>query len=458
MQRRDEIEEADEARQEINDIEHAATNEIEQAGQRMDEFKIEQLKWMNLNILAFVKLLKKFDKSGREFLFQQLTQADDVDELFLKHFFKGDKRKIMTYLQPTQRRNSHPVIFLLGLFTGFSLALGVVYILMAHITGMYIRESNGKYMEIIFPFISIFSLLFLHFFIYGCNIVMWTKTRINYRFILELSQTKPELKANDVFLICFTSIAIFMGVLLVQLILLVSSYTYAHIQIIPGFLFLAFLLVLVCPFNIIYKSTGYCFISVIGSIVFSPLCKVVMMNSFMTVQLCSQFQCLEIWKKSCVTTYPGATKLKIFTTARELSYAVSFLPYFWKVMQCLRRWLEERQKIHLANLGKHVSTILAAVVKVVYNKKKSPGWLCIVLVVSSAVTFFQLYWDFVIDWGLLWCNSKNRWLGDELMLRKKFIYFISMVFIEPCPEHLHNAGKFKAVKMVPLPFHEGLVF
>lgn len=75
-----------------------------------------------------------------------------------------------------------------------------------------------------------------------------------------------------------------------------------------------------------------------------------------------------------------------------------------------------------------MSAMLAAGAKVAYEKEKSAGWLCLVVVVSSAATLYQLYWDFVKDWGLLQINSKNPWLRDELMLRKKSIYYISMVF------------------------------
>lgn len=62
-----------------------------------------------------------------------------------------------------------------------------------------------------------------------------------------------------------------------------------------------------------------------------------------------------------------------------------------------------------------------------YEKEKSFGWLCLVVVMSTAATVYQLYWDFVKDWGLLQFNSKNPWLRDELMLRRKFIYYFSLV-------------------------------
>lgn len=96
-------------------------------------------------------------------------------------------------------------------------------------------------------------------------------------------------------------------------------------------------------------------------------------------------------------------------------------------LQCARRWFDEGQKSHLVNLGKYVSAMLAAGAKVAYEKEKHVGWLCLVVVMSSVATMYQLYWDFVKDWGLLQTNSKNPWLRNELVLRRKIIYYISMV-------------------------------
>lgn len=88
-----------------------------------------------------------------------------------------------------------------------------------------------------FSICSMFSLLFLHFFLYGCNIFMWRKTRINYSFIFELAPTK-ELKYRDVFLICTTSMTAVVGVLFIHLSLVTRGYSYSQVQAIPGLLLL----------------------------------------------------------------------------------------------------------------------------------------------------------------------------------------------------------------------------
>jgi len=101
--------------------------------------------------------------------------------------------------------------------------------------------------------------------------------------------------------------------------------------------------------------------------------------------------------------------------------------FYCILTQCARRWFDEGQTSHLVNLGKYVSAMLAAGAKVAYEKDKTIGWLSLVIVMSSTATVYHLYWDFVMDWGLLQANSKNPWLRNELILRRKFIYFLSMV-------------------------------
>uniref|UniRef100_A0A0D3CXT4 Uncharacterized protein n=1 Tax=Brassica oleracea var. oleracea TaxID=109376 RepID=A0A0D3CXT4_BRAOL len=478
--------------------------------------------YRNLNMLAFMNILKKFDKvTGKQILpiylrvvessyfnssDKVINLSDEIEEWFIKHFAGENRRKAMKYLKPHHRKESHSVTFFIGLFTGCFVALLAGYIIVAHLTGMYRTHSeNTFYMETAYPVLRrvvyMFGLLFLHLFLYGCNIFMWRKARINYSFIFELG-SKNELKFRDVFLICTASMSVIAGVMFIHLLLLAKGYSFGQVQVIPGLLLLVFFLILICPLNIFYKSSRYRLISVIRNIVFSPLYKVVMLDFFMADQLCSQvpmlrnleyIACYYITGSYATQDYGYCMRVKYY---RDLAYAVSFLPYYCRAMQCARRWFDEGERSHLVNLGKYVSAMLAAGTKVAYEKERSIGWLCLVVVMSSIATVYQLYWDFVKDWGLLQHNSNNPWLRNQLMLRQKSIYYFSMAlnivlrlawlqtvlhssfehvnyrvtglflaalevirrghwnFYRLENEHLNNAGKFRAVKTVPLPFRE----
>ncbi|RVW45419.1 Phosphate transporter PHO1-like 1 [Vitis vinifera] len=370
---------------------------------------------------------------------------DEVEELFTKHFAEEDKRKTMKYLKPHQRKESHTVTFFIGLFTGCFIALFAGYVIMAHISGMYRGQSDTIYMETVYPVLSMFSLLFLHFFLYGCNIVMWRKARINYSFIFELAPTK-ELKYRDVFLICTTSMTAVVGVMFVHLSLVAKGNSYSRVQAIPGLLCLLFLLLLVCPFNIIYKSSRYRFLRVIRNTILSPLYKVVMLDFFMADQLCSQVPMLRNLEYVACYYITGSFKTQDYGFCmrtkhyRDLAYAVSFLPYYWRAMQ---RWFDEGQTTHLVNLGKYVSAMLAAGAKVAYEKERSVGWLAL-------LWLCQVLQQCINCIGTMCRLQSNRAILAALeVIRRGQWNFYRLE-----NEHLNNAGKFRAVKTVPLPFHE----
>ncbi|KAL0682851.1 hypothetical protein Bca4012_049699 [Brassica carinata] len=352
--------------------------------------------YRNLNMLAFMNILKKFDKvTGKQILpiylkvvessyfnssDKVINLSDEVEEWFIKHFAGENRRKAMKYLKPHHRKESHSVTFFIGLFTGCFVALLAGYIIVAHLTGMYRKyPENTFYME------------------------------------------------------TASSMSVITGVMFAHLSLLAKGYSFGQVQVIPGLLLLVFFLILICPLNIFYKSSRYRLISVIRNIVFSPLYKVLMLDFFMADQLCSQvpmlrnleyIACYYITGSYATQDYGYCMRVKYY---RDLAYAVSFLPYYWRAMQCARRWFDEGETSHLVNLGKYVSAMLAAGTKVAYEKERSIGWLCLVVAMSSIATIYQLYWDFVKDWGLLQRNSNNPWLRNQLMLRQKYIYYFSMV-------------------------------
>ncbi|XP_020596897.1 phosphate transporter PHO1-2-like [Phalaenopsis equestris] len=259
----------------------------------------------------------------------------------------------------------------------------------------------------------------------------------------------------------------------------------------------------VCPFNIIYRSTRYSFLRVMRNIIFSPFYKVLMVDFFMADQLTSQIPLLRYLEfTSCyfiavgfkIHPYDTCTNSKSY---KLLAYIISFLPYYYRAMQCARRYMEEGyDPNHLANAGKYISAMLAAAARWKYALDPTPMWLAIVVITSTLATFYQLYWDFVKDWGLLNLHSKNLFLRDELVLRHKCIYYFSLAlnfvlrlawvetvlrlnmgflenrlvdftlasleiirrghwnFYRLENEHLNNVGKFRAVKVVPLPFRD----
>ncbi|KAF3792918.1 Phosphate transporter [Nymphaea thermarum] len=401
--------------------------------------------------------------------------------------------------------------------------------------------------------LSILALISLHvFFVYGVDVSAWRRSRINYRFIFDFSPSTA-LQQTDVFLICAILMTLVMSATVTHLILRINGFSPRNVDAIPGILLLTIssssyyyifssadihrlthlpsqhflppnslllptcheerhllpilqgkflqsqiLLHLIRPSYPISRYWGY------GKIECKRMgcAQVLMVDFFMADQLTSQVPLLRHMEFTACYFLTGSFRTHHYQTCtssklyKDLAYVISFMPYFWRALQCARRWFDEGDLIHLANLGQNAIALVAAGARLMYGRQPTSACLALVVVTSTAATAFQLYWDFVQDWGLLNPRSKNPWLRDDLVLRHKSIYYLAivvnfvlrLVWIEAVMpintgevshrvvefvvaslevirrghwnyyrlenEHLNNVGKFRAVKAVPLPFQE----
>ncbi|XP_024533310.1 phosphate transporter PHO1-like [Selaginella moellendorffii] len=473
----------------------------------------------SLNVVAFAKILKKYDKvTGRKAMPTYLRAVESsffsssdkaanlmekVEKLFTEHFAKNDRKHAMTCLRPMQQKASHTVTFFLGVFTGGFVALLAAFLIVSHITGSYISAaetmSESSYMESIFPTFSMLALVLLHMYMYGCNVYAWRRERINYPFIFEFQPGK-ELRHREIFLLSTGLTTVVVGGMVAHLVAHVKAKASTSVDLIPAAIVLIFLGLLFFPFDLFYRSSRAFFTRCLRHIVFAPFYKVVLADFFLADQLTSQvtlFRHLEF-----VICYYGWGHFKTKNTgacvgsSKDIMYFVSLIPYWWRLLQCLRRWIDERNRAHIANGGKYLSAMVAVGSRLSYIKKGTTTWLVMFIITSTIATLYQLYWDLVIDWGLLQPCSINAWLRDRLILKHKSFYFVSMVlntllrfawlqsitnfqftgldrhvtefifaslevfrrgqwnFYRIENEHLNNVGNFRAVKCVPLPFRE----
>ncbi|MCO5580861.1 hypothetical protein L7F22_034734 [Adiantum nelumboides] len=258
-----------------------------------------------------------------------------------------------------------------------------------------------------------------------------------------------------------------------------------------------------CPFNVLHRSCRFFFLKCLKRIILAPFYKVMMADFFLADQLTSQVTTLRHLQYLPCYCLGDQSFFDSICTQRKFhafAYLLSFLPFWWRLLQCLRRYYDEQDQVHLANGGKYLSAMVAMGCRLTFEFYGSKPWLVLRIMSSSIATIYQLYWDFVVDWGLLQPHSKNPWLRDQLILTKKSIYFMSMAmnillrlawivslthlhfvgtpdhllfdfllaslevirrghwnFYRLENEHLNNVGKFRAVKIVPLPFRDEFI-
>ncbi|KAI3910189.1 hypothetical protein MKW92_026725 [Papaver armeniacum] len=493
----------------------------EQLKQVFIEFhwKLRQLKHYSfMNLLALSKVMKKYDKITARGASKAYLRAVDnsyigssdeiatilerVEATFVKHFCDSNRRKGMKSLRPTAKKGKHKTTFLLGYFAGGTTALLVALVLVINARKLVNKEGSTQYMENIFPLYSLFAYIILHMLMYAVNIYFWRCYRVNYPFIFGFKQG-TELGYREVFLLSAGLTLLSLAGVLANLDMEMDPGTQSYqtvTELVPLGLVTLVLAIAFCPFNIIYRSGRFFFIKSIWRCICAPFYKVTLIDFFLADQLTSQvqaFRSLEFY----ICYYVWGDFRKRQNSCRQSAiynsfyFIVAVLPYWSRLLQCLRRWVEEKDVSQVYNGLKYLLTIIAVLMRTAFDLEKGTSWRAVAIISSAIAAIMSTYWDIVKDWGLLQRHSKNPWLRDKLLISHTSVYFIAMVLdvilrlawlqsvvnfnvtflhrtalttIVACleilrrgmwnffrleNEHLNNVGKFRAFKSVPLPFN-----
>ncbi|KAL4197921.1 hypothetical protein AMTRI_Chr04g253550 [Amborella trichopoda] len=480
--------------------------------------KLRVLKsYCSLNLLAFSKIMKKYDKlSGRHASRSYLDMVDKsylgsseevnrllerVEATFIKHFANSNRVKGMNALRPKPKRQKHRITFFVGLFAGCSVALILTIGILIRVRQLPNEVGSTQYMAVIFPLYSLFLYIVLHMLMYAANIYFWKRYRVNYPFIFGFKQG-TELGYIEVLLLSSGLSVLALASVISNLDMEMDPKTKSFetlTELVPLGLTTLVLLILLCPFNIIYRSSRFFLLQCAFHCICAPFYKVILPDFFLADQLTSQvhairgllgYVCYYGWG-DFKRRVNGCSSSSVYTS---FFFIVAVIPYWSRFLQCLRRLYEEKDPMQGYNAIKYFSTIVALVLRTSLSVQKREHWRILAVVSSVVATLLGTYWDLVIDWGLLQPNSENPWLRDKLLIPQKNVYFIAMVLnvilrlawlqtvlgfeiqgihftaltaIVACleiirrgiwnffrleNEHLNNVGKYRAFKSVPLPF------
>ncbi|PIN13290.1 putative small molecule transporter [Handroanthus impetiginosus] len=471
-----------------------------------------------LNIMAFSKIMKKYDKvasrnASKSYMKMvdnsYLGSSDEVSKLiervevtFIKHFSNSNRSKGMNVLRPKKKKERHRVTFSMGFLFGCTVSLILALVLIIRARNLLDKAGRALYMETMFPLYSLFGFIVLHMVMYAANIYFWRRYRVNYSFIFGFKQG-TELGYREILLLGFSLSVLALASVLANLDMEMDPVTQEYkaiTELLPLGLVVLVIVVMLCPLNIIFHSSRFFLLVCLFHCILAPLYKVTLPDFFLADQLTSQVQALRSLEFYICYYGWGDYKLRqnscqkndVFKT---FSFIVAAVPYWWRLLQCLRCLYEEKDPMQGYNGLKYLLTIIAVCARSAYTLNKGFSWKLIALVASVLAAVFSTYWDIVIDWGLFQRNSKNRWLRDKLLIPHKSAYFVAMVlnvllrlawmqtvmnitifslhrqtmvalvasleiirrglwnFFRLENEHLNNVGKYRAFKSVPLPFN-----
>ncbi|CAN6549200.1 unnamed protein product [Malus baccata var. baccata] len=433
-----------------------------------------------LNTLAFSKIMKKYDKvasrdASKSYMNMvdnsHLGSSDEVTKLmervettFIKHFSNSNRRKGMEVLRPKPKVERHRITFAMGCFAGCTAALILALVLITRDRKIMDEPGGSQYMENMFPLYSLFGFIVLHMLMYAGNIYFWRRFRVNYSFIFGFKQG-TELGYREVLLLSFGVAVLALASVLSNLDMEMDPKTkdYKELtELLPLFLLLLLIVILLCPFNIIYRSSRYFSLVCVFHSICAPLYKVTLPDFFLADHL--QFYiCYYGWGDYKVreTTCRSSDVFKIF------SFLVACIPFWSRLLQSMQGY----------NGLKFLLIIVSVSMRIAHTLTDDVNWKVLAGIFSIVAAIFATYWDLVVDWGLLQRRSNNRWLRDKLLVPYKSVYFIAMVLnvllrfawlqtvlkfnvsfmhrqtMITVNEHLNNVGKYRAFKSVPLPFN-----
>ncbi|KAJ6322389.1 hypothetical protein OIU77_012275 [Salix suchowensis] len=471
-----------------------------------------------LNTLALSKIMKKYDKittrNASKYYMKMVDNSylgsseevtklmERVEATFIKHFSNSNRSKGMRVLRPKAKKERHTTTFYTGFLSGCTVALLIALVLIIHVRKIMNEPGRILYMETMFPLYSLFGLIVLHMLMYAANIYFWRRYRVNYSFIFGFKQG-TELGYRQVLLISFGIAVLALCSVLLNLDMEMDPKTNdyrAFTELLPLNVLIFLLIVLLLPFNMFYRSARFFLLTCIFHSIAAPLYKVTLPDFFLADQLTSQVQSLRSLEFYICYYGWGDYKhrqntCRSNTVFRTFSFIIAVIPYWSRLLQCLRRLFEEKDPMQGYNGLKYFLTIVAVCLRTAYSLNQVVSWRAIAWFFSAIAAIIGTYWDIVFDWGLLQRHSKNRWLRDKLLVPYKSVYFGAMVmnvllrfawlqtvldfrfrslhkettiaivasleiirrgiwnFFRLENEHLNNVGKYRAFKSVPLPFN-----
>ncbi|KAL2904023.1 Phosphate transporter PHO1-like protein 10 [Bienertia sinuspersici] len=463
-----------------------------------------------MNLSAFAKIMKKYEKTTSRYAARSYMKIvdksylgscdevtkliEDVEHVFVKHFYNANRREGMKPLRPRKRREKHRVTFFSGFFSGCSIALVIAVVLMVRARRIMEEGEDSFYVENI-----LFLYIVLHMLMYAVDIYFWKRYRVNYPFIFNFKQGR-ELGYREVFLLSAGLAVLALASFLANFNFLIGMKMGNFSKLIPLLVLLVFLGITFCPFNIIYRSSRYFLIKRLFRCICAPFYEVTLPDFFLADQLTSQVSAIRsIEFYICYYSqrgFPqGQSKCHDYGVYNAFYFVIAVIPYWIRCLQCIRRLVQERDYIHGYNALKYLMAVVAVVIRTVYELRSGTTWMVLALISSAMAVAYNTYWDIVVDWGLLRRNSKNFFLRDRLLVSHKSVYYIAMVnnvllraawmqyvlefnvhglrktafsttiscleiirrgiwnFFRLENEHLNNVGKFRAFKSVPLPFN-----
>lgn len=408
--------------------------------------------YRSLNLQAFFKICKKYDKvtqSSQGGKYYEMVRSNSMwsspvlDELsakievsFQSNFAGGDRHKAMHYLRLKDLKHRH--------FHGAALLAGFLWgscgVLLWNIFSSCLITPKQRTLAFLFAGQALPLLLAGLFFV---NVLGYNAAFINYRFIFGFEQRSAIHECQYLAMIGGFSLIFILTAYLVLL-------NWSHIAVFSLLPLLITLSAAGIPAPILWPHSRSWIARIGGRLLAAPFVPVRFADFFVADEMCSltiTWQCLAWTILYCF----NPEKYADLSIHSFFLFLIPILPFAIRFLQCWRRFRDTGIKFNLLNAFKYSLSIVAFTLRMIYCLASSQEWLVSTADLFTAMAgLFSLYWDLVMDFGLLQSREfKTFLLRSQLAFSPIIIYYLiiaydcfaRLVFVWPLFLRLTDAPK-----------------
>lgn len=410
-----------------------------------------------LNRTAFRKITKKYDKAMKTKMSSPYMKKVDTEAYFmtsdtLEKLISQDEELYISFFDPDTPDRKHSLeklknitysmnlgdmkppsyylsFFTSGLFLGISLPLLAIGLYIALSKTLSGELPEGKHLIQIwggFFFANLMAILF------GINLGVFSKFKINYKFIFEFDIATALDWKQFMFIPC-------LGMALLSILFWCSFSDFFPLAF-PGrdwpwIYFGVMLVVIFWPGEQFYGKGRKWLLIAFWRLLLSGFYPVEFRDFLMGDIFCSLtysmgnisfFFCVygSGWKG---LLGPG----DLSSCGSHKSHVMGFLsalPSIWRFLQCARRYMDTGDWFpHVANMLKYLISALYYCFLSIYRIERERGNRVVFIIFACVNSIYCAAWDIIMDWSLLQSGSKNAYLRDNLFFKKPGYYYSAIV-------------------------------
>lgn len=409
--------------------------------------------FVDINVFAVTRLLKMFEtRSGNvgiEARFTALMKSKyfctsrkledelipSTYQLFADYFEKGDvdRARVLLLNQLSEAEYDRADTFVLGLKIGIVIMLIIwnIMILIRPAENMMTIRSLGS----VAPVYRSLGLLLVLLWLWGIAVAIFDYWRISYVFVFQIN---PRNRLTHFAI--FNEASNMSIVYLVNALLLISHYEQAldrHLSYLayPASLFFYFIVKLFTPSpHFSHWDTRSTLLGSLFNVMIAPFGTVKFRESYVGDVLTSMVKILVDIEASVVVLLSMVIPYNARSYAATGSMLVPLiccLPLWFRLMQCLRRYYDTKDRWpHFANAMKYAvshSVVIVSVFHPAFSDHHQSRWALFRLVwlaSTIASTLYTFVWDVTMDWGLSLNITKLR---PTLLFTNRWFYYWAII-------------------------------